>query len=116
MPHACCQQLPTARAALTAAPPPPSLLLANGHPTCRRTAGELLVTKDGVSYFLGPDGKPSRKVTLAWSGQPAALAATRMYAAALLPGGVEVRSVSRLAATTTEQVRALAAHDAAAAA
>jgi hypothetical protein len=29
-------------------------------------AEELLVTRDAVSYFLGPDGKPCRKTSLTW--------------------------------------------------
>jgi hypothetical protein len=71
--------------------------------------GEALVTKDFVSYFLGPDGKPSRKTTLTWSQPPNALAAGRLYVAALLPGGVEVQSISRLGASAAAQVRACCA-------
>jgi hypothetical protein len=69
-------------------------------------AGEAMVTKDSVSYFLGPDGKPSRKTTLSWSQPPNALVAGRQYVAALLPGGVEVKSISRAGAAAAEQVRA----------
>jgi hypothetical protein len=64
-----------------------------------------LVTKDSVSYFLGPDGKPSRKTTLTWSQPPNALVAGRLYVAALLPGGVEVKSISRVGASAAAQVR-----------
>jgi hypothetical protein len=68
-------------------------------------AGEAMVTKDSVSYFLGPDGKPSRKTTLSWSQPPNALVAGRQYVAALLPGGVEVKSISRAGAAAAEQAR-----------
>ncbi|KAF6257282.1 hypothetical protein COO60DRAFT_26268 [Scenedesmus sp. NREL 46B-D3] len=69
----------------------------------RLAAGEALVTKDSVSYFLGPDGKPSRKTTLSWSQPPNALVAGRLYVAALLPGCIEVKSISRVGASAAEQ-------------
>lgn len=62
-----------------------------------------MATADGASYFLGADGKPSRKLTLEWSQQPAALLAGRLYVAALLPGGIELRSVRRGSEATAAQ-------------
>lgn len=69
------------------------------------SAGEVLITKDAVSYFLGSDGKPSRKTTITWSQPPTALMATKLYVMAVLPAAVEVKSVSRLGAAAAEQVR-----------
>lgn len=69
-------------------------------------AGELLVTKDNVSYFLGSDGKPCRKTTITWSAAPHKLLATPLYVVGLLPSAVEVKSISRIAAAAAEQVRA----------
>jgi hypothetical protein len=66
--------------------------------------GELLVTKDNISYFLGSDGKPCRKATITWSAAPQKLLATALYVVGLLPSAVEVKSVSRMAAATAEQV------------
>ncbi|WIA17457.1 hypothetical protein OEZ85_014302 [Tetradesmus obliquus] len=84
----------------------PQLLFAAGShaPVLTRLApGEALVTKDAISYFLGPDGKPLRKTTLSWSAPPNALAAGRQYVAALLPGCVEVKSISRAGAAAAAQ-------------
>lgn len=57
-----------------------------------------------MSYFLGPDGKPSRKTTLTWSQPPTALMATKLYVVAALPDAVEVKSISRIGTAAAEQV------------
>lgn len=74
---------------------------------CVCPAGEVLITKDTVSYFLGSDGKPSRKTTITWSQPPLALMSTKLYVVAVLAAAVEVKSVSRLGEATAEQVMLL---------
>lgn len=85
----------------------PQQLFAAGHSShplmARVGAEEVLVTKDAVSYFLGPDGKPCRKTSITWSQPPRCLVASPMYAVALLPSAVEVKAISRAAAAATAQ-------------
>eukprot|EP00878_Enallax_costatus_P036589 GHUV01041105.1.p1 GENE.GHUV01041105.1~~GHUV01041105.1.p1 ORF type:complete len:273 (+),score=55.05 GHUV01041105.1:272-1090(+) len=89
----------------------PQLLFAAGAGSApvmtRLPSGEVLIIKDAVSYFLGPDGKPSRKTTITWSQPPLALMATKLYVVAVLPAAVEVKSVSRLGAAAAEQASRL---------
>ncbi|KAK9829459.1 hypothetical protein WJX72_005979 [[Myrmecia] bisecta] len=65
---------------------------------------ELLLAKDNVGIFIGPDGKPSRKVGLTWSDCPVALAYSRPYVIALLPNYIEVRSAERVSQHGMAQV------------
>jgi hypothetical protein len=55
------------------------------------------------SLCHAPTPQASRKASLQWSEPAAALAAGRGYAVALLPGRVEVKSVSRIAAAAAGQ-------------
>lgn len=47
-------------------PVPPFPLQSPPPPTHTHHTEEVLVTKDAVSYFLGPDGKPCRKSSINW--------------------------------------------------
>lgn len=65
-----------------------------GNPCITRlAAGELLLARDNVGIFLGPDAKVSRKLGLTWSDSPCAIAFSAPYAIALLPNYVECRRV-----------------------
>lgn len=65
-----------------------------GNPCITRlAAGELLLARDNVGIFLGPDAKVSRKLGLTWSDSPSAIAFSAPYAIALLPNYVECRLV-----------------------
>lgn len=65
---------------------------------------ELLLSKDNAGCFIKADGSMSRKSHLSWSDVPVALVCSDMYAVALLPKCIEVRSVSRINGPAVTQV------------
>ncbi|ORX99906.1 hypothetical protein K493DRAFT_335529 [Basidiobolus meristosporus CBS 931.73] len=54
---------------------------------------ELLVEKDNVSIFIGPDGTPTRKAGISWSAAPEELGYSFPYAIAILSKHVEIRNI-----------------------
>ncbi|KJE91752.1 vesicle fusion protein, variant [Capsaspora owczarzaki ATCC 30864] len=66
----------------------------SGEPLIARVSNkELLLQKDLISIFIGYDGKPTRRFGISWSDTPTYLDLVPPYAVALLPRGLEVRTL-----------------------
>ena len=69
---------------------------------------EALIVRDSAAFFVGADGKATRRSPLQFAEPPRALAAGRGYVVALLPGRAEVRGAARLGGAAAAQALPLA--------